>query len=170
MAIPTCMLDPDCPPLVAFPSVPQGISTCRPAWAGSYSRLTLPVQTQVGPAWGDVVFVLSLTAAAEDHKDIRIRTTPFAGDPDVDYISQFYVSWLPSGGTFTINTPRQRNTLKCDGVTREATYLLYSDVVGQPFEFPVVQCAQEYVVTVDVRDVETASDLSLSLLLVRRDR
>lgn len=170
MTIPTCMLDPDCPPLAPFPGAPQDISTCRPTWAGSYTRLVIPVTTKIGPAWGDVVFIMTLAAEAEDHKDIRVRTTPIDGDPDVDYISQFFVSWLPAGGTFRIHTPRQRVTLNCAGQTRQAAHLLYADSVGQPFVFPVVQCAQEYIVSVDVRDVETASDLDLDLTLVRRDR
>lgn len=169
-ATPSCAQDPDCPPIVSFPGAPQGISTCRADWTGGYTRLSLPVTTKVGPSWGDVVFILEASAALEDHKDIRVRTTPIAGDPDLDYISQFFITWLPAGGTFTIHTPRQRNTLTCSGETVEATHLLYSDVLGQPFRFPVVQCAQEYVVTLDVRDVETADDLDLSLTLVRRDR
>lgn len=166
--LPDSFFDPDCDPLPAFPTAAQENAYCRDL-PTSWQRAAFLVGRDDVPEWSPSIPTLTLSADAEDHKDIRIRFTPGTGDPDTDYEREWLLRWLPAGGVLVMDGARNRIDLTVDGVTARAAHLIESTIEGQPFEFPLVGCDQPYTISIDMRSEETSSDLTLGLALSLRE-
>jgi hypothetical protein len=160
------LIDPDCPPLPSFPPIPQADIYCGDLYSGTWNRTTFRMQSQDTSRWMIQLPIITLHDATRDHEDIRIRFTPEGGSPDADYISQFYVTWLPMGSTMTLNAPRDRVLLDRGYGQERAEHLVIMDSRGQPLRWPVVSCGGSWIITVDLPSADVITGLEIELALV----
>jgi hypothetical protein len=116
-----------------------------------------------------MVPVMYLTDPARSHSDLRVRFTPYGGDPDANYTGGFYITWLPQGGQMALDGVRNKIMLSASGTTATASHLVTRDARGAPFRWPEIRCGEEWIVTVDVPANQDSSTLRVEVDLVGRD-
>lgn len=163
----SCLVDPDCPPLARFPTLPVPVPGCGDSILpdSGTQRLVVSMKAEDVPQWARAYPVMAISAQAP-HKAIRVR---FVRQSYTTADSEFLVTWLPAGGTITLDATRDRVVLDCQGVMHSAEHLVVADTQGRPARWPVVSCGDSWDVLIDVPENEDPSDLVVDLSLVVRD-
>jgi hypothetical protein len=149
----TPMVDPECPALLAPPTVPIVDLGCfDPPDEWTRTQFTIP-SGQV-PYWGDVVPVITVAANSETVRNLRLRLYPddgthIVGDECI-YDMDIIVSYVPEGYAMVFDAAaRQIYVLDSDNNARRADSLVFGSD-GSPFTWPVLSCGDGFIVTVDV--------------------
>lgn len=162
-----CFIDPACPPVPSFPGMPAVDPGCGHSDIpdDNTSRLEFTLAADKVPQWARAVPVMKVHANSQDHQAVRVRFRSERGGPD----SEFLITWLPSGGTMSLDAVQDMVTLSCNGLTRNAEHLVVADSSGAPVRWPVVTCGDSWTVIVDVPKNENPDDLSIGVDLRVRD-
>lgn len=169
---PTPIVDPSCPPPPAYPFFPPDSIDCSAPWDGSWNRRSYRIAGVDVERWVEQVPIVGFHDEFNVHEDVRIRFTPETGDPDTDWMSEFYVNYLPADAALSLNAVSDAvTTLRPEdyGVPESAEHLVTISTRGQAWRWPVVACGEVWTVTVDLPAGETFDAIDISLLLVARE-
>jgi hypothetical protein len=163
----TPLVDPECPALIAPPSVPIVDLGCfDPPDEWVRKQFTIP-PVQI-PLWTDVVPVITVSANFDTLRNLRLRFyeddgTHTVGDEclfDVDLI----FSYVPASYSLVFDAAaRQIYAVDLDGVARRADSLVFGSD-GSPFKWPVLSCGQGFIVTADIPEGEEYPIIDVSLV------
>lgn len=163
------LVDPDCPAVPAFPYYPAQNMYCGALYVGSWTTQVYRMAAEDVAMWVEQVPIITIKDDVIDHNDIRIRFTPEGGDPLSDYISEFYVTWLPRHATITLDATHDRVTMDRGYGPEWAEHLVVMNTQGFPLRWPVVTCGGAWTITVEVPSGVSATGLVVGLSLVTRE-
>lgn len=162
------LYDPLCPPMIAPPappSLPLGCLDLPETW----DRYKVVLPSENVPLWGTVVPRITLYALAT-LRNVRIRfyDDPTASfDPDeapCDFAVDMVVSYLPAEATMTIDAASREVWVETvTGARRRADALVVASD-SSPFEWPVLSCGNQQVITIDTEVGSSPPIVDLSLL------
>jgi hypothetical protein len=163
----TPMVDPECPDLLAPPSVPIVALGCfDPPDEWLRRQFTIP-PAQI-PLWTDVVPVITVSANFETLRNLRLRFyeddgTHVVGD-ECFYEADLLFSYVPSSYSMVFDgAAKQIYAVDLDGNARRADSLVFGSD-GSPFQWPVLSCGQGMIVTADVPEGESYPVIDVSLV------
>lgn len=163
----TPMVDPQCPDLLAPPSVPIVELGCfDPPDEWLRRQFTIP-PGQV-PLWTDVVPVITVAANFDTLRNLRLRFyeddgTHVVGD-ECFYDADLLFSYVPESYSLVFDgAARQIYAVDLDGNPRRADSLVFGSN-GSPFNWPVLSCGQGFIVTADVPAGQTLPIIDVSLV------
>jgi hypothetical protein len=163
----TPLVDPECPALVAPPTVPIVDLGCfDPPDSWLRRQFTIP-PAQV-PLWTDVVPIITVSANFDTLRNLRLRFYPDDGTHVVGdeciYDVDLLVSYVPASYSLVFDAAaRQIYAVDLDGNARRADSLVFGSD-GSPFKWPVLSCGDGFIVTADVPEGETYPIIDLSLV------
>ena len=168
-------VDPDCPPVAQFPPAPMTDLLCEPLHTGPWTRITYRAGTKELPRFTEAELVMEFTATGQDFHDMRVRLTPEGGDPERDYVAEFYMTYIPDGATLRIDGTR-RSIVMWSGLPGDpaytigpASHLVVRDATAASYQFPTLICDGVYTVTVDITDTDDPANLGVKVLVVGRE-
>lgn len=163
----TPMVDPECPDLLAPPSVPIVPLGCfDPPTEWLRRQFTIP-PAQIS-LWTDVVPVITVSANFSTLRNLRLRFyeddgTHVIGD-ECFYDADLLFSYVPSSYSLVVDAAaRQIYAVDLDGNARRADSLVFSSN-GSPFNWPVLSCGQGFIVTADVPEGQGYPVIDVSLV------
>lgn len=166
------IVDPDCTPIPPPPRAPLVLDDCIEA-PTTWRRYHTTIPAQAVPAWSAAVPVITLTTAASEVRQVRLRFTAVPFDRRVDqmnpcdYCGEFIVSYIPPNSALVIDSVTEAVTIDVAATgTQTAQNLLYG-TDGGPVTWPTLSCEVQYVMTVDA--APAIQDLDVRLSLARRD-
>lgn len=146
--------DPLCSALIVPPgppSVPLGCYTPPGTW--DRRKITIPAANV--PLWGEVVPIIQIATNVVS-RNIRLRIyqdpdgTFDPGDSPCNYIGDVVVSFIPAGGTLTLDgTSEEVFVTTTSGQRRRADSLVFR-TDGKPFDWPALTCGYGHILTIDV--------------------
>jgi hypothetical protein len=166
-------VDPDCP-VIPLPPAPPSVDVACVDEPAAYQRSVITILENVVPRNLTAFPVLTLQAGAQDVRQARIR---FWENPDhltideldpCSFDGDIIVSFIPAGATLVIDGVQRTATMTLNGVTQDASHLLYGGD-GGPVDWPELTGGIEYLVTLDLDSAGTFSDTQMDVELVVRD-
>jgi hypothetical protein len=160
--------DPNCPALVPPPLPPNVAIGCFDP-PDSWQRYTITIPANLSALWTKVVPQLTVTAAADQAvRNMRVRF--YTSDPDTDpcgFMGDLLISYVPEGGALSIDGVLEAVQYSgTTGVVDGSTLVFASD--GAPFDWPVISCGTQIIVTIDF-DADQTELPNLDLTLVGRE-
>lgn len=147
--------DPLNPQFIA-PPAPVSIPLAGAPLPTTWVRRQFTIPKDLVPAWTDVLPILSVRTGKKDLRAMRVRfySDPFEeGDPNADkcsFCGDIFISYAPANSVLVFDTTSQ--SVYCDlpgGIRRRADALVFG-ADGQPFDWPVLSCGMQYIVTLDL--------------------
>ena len=164
--------DPDC---IAIPDPPQppSIELACPIDVDIWRRYFLPIPAGKSGGWSKAMPIVRLTTGDSVVRDVRVRfyANPFSLKLEelnpCDYCGEFYVSYIPSRSSMTVDGITQNVVANVSGSGETSAMNLVSNVEGGPIEWPALRCDMSYYMTIDISPTEVL-DLDVRLLMARR--
>lgn len=165
--------DPDCPAVPLPPSPPVVDVSCVDQ-PGTYERSIITISQNAVPVNLTAFPILTLRSGSQDVRQARIR---FWENPDrlpawelnpCGFDGDIIVSFLPAGATLVIDGVQRIATMTLNGVSQDATHLLYGGD-GGPVDWPELTGGVEYQVALDLDSDGTSSDTRMDVELVVMD-
>lgn len=161
------LVDPDCAPVPAPPTVPSFAAGCSPEPASFFSYSIL-VPKEALSTWLDAVPILEIRTGAQAVRHVRIRViprvpetgTPASLDP-CTACSAFVINYIPASTVTVIDGMTERITMQRSNSVVQSAEHLVTGVGSDVFEWPVLSCGIGYYIIVDV-DVNSVIGLKLS--------
>lgn len=160
--------DPLCPALTVPPtppSIPLGCFDPPASW--DRRKVTLPAEHV--PLWSEMAPVVTLSTT-DAQRNIRLRfyrdptesldpnATPCAWDEDL------VISYIPAQGVMIIDAAAEEVWVETvTGQRRRADSLIYT-TEGKPFEWPVLACGDQHIITLDTPVGVTPPVIDLTLI------
>ena len=166
---PYCYQDPDCFPVPQMPLVPQEPDPCSGTAPTGWTRATVALDRDDIERMVPWTPSFSLTATGGDYRDVRIRFTPLGGDPDSEYVVEYWVTWLPHGGTLNLCGARDRITLDCGGRQFNGEHLVRLSQQTDATRWPLVRPNDGVLLTIDVPTGQDADGLDINVLMLARE-
>lgn len=152
------LFDPMCPALIEPPTVPSVPLSCRTVPV-NWGRYTASIPAAEVPLWTQVMPLVTIHNAPggnnEDMRDVRVR---IYADPDDDgsidedpcrVVADFYITWLPVGGTLYIDSAREEVTIyDPTGRLRRADSLVVG-TDGLPVQWDALSCGYAHLLALD---------------------
>lgn len=164
--------DPDCPPIPNAPQ-PPSIELACPISVNVWRRYFVPITADKSGGWSKSMPIVKLTTGDSVVRDVRVRfyANPFELKIEelnpCDYCGEFYISYIPSRSSMTVNGITRNVTANVSGSGETSAMNLVSNVDGGPIEWPGLRCDMPYYMTIDISPAEVL-DLDVRLLMARR--
>lgn len=164
------VFDPACPAFIeppAYPTVPLGCYSPPANWL----RRQFTIPGEFIPLWGEVVPKIEVHATATTSvRNLRLRFyADVYGDNDITddpcaYCGDIVISYVPAGETLIFDGSDQLVYVQgAGGVGQRRADSLVFATDGTPFEWPVLSCGFDYIVTVDTPQTSELPSIDLSL-------
>jgi hypothetical protein len=167
------LLDPDCPPLPAPPSVPVVLSDCIEE-VGTWRRYTVQIPESEVRLFGATLPTLKLITGGSPERQVRIRVFP---NPDgvpaelvdmSEWEAEMILSFIPADTIITLDGVTELVWAEVDGGDPiPANRLLYG-TGGAPATWPVLDCGIGYIFTLDVPLDAPSGNLETQIILTQR--
>lgn len=163
------VVDPDCPPLPAAPTMPIPTEACAdlPATWNSY---VVYVPDDLVDTWKDGVMQLQMINGDKAMRFVRIRLLPRPLDTqtveDIDPCSacgDMMISYFPSGGTITLDGLTDRASISVGNRQPISAGHLLAGTSGEIPEWPVFACGLGYFVLVEIPLGTSLKSLTLNI-------
>jgi hypothetical protein len=137
--------------------------------------LTIPIADVA--SWASTVPTVSLTTDVEDVRQVRVRFYPNpyqvvvdeADDLSSDFCGEFLLSYLPANSVLTVNgVSHTAYAVVAGAAPIPADQLLYG-TDGDPMDWAELSCGIAYVMTVDILPTADIDNLTIGLVLNRKE-
>jgi hypothetical protein len=153
-----------------------------------WRRTYLSLDSQVVPKWADLIPIISVTSAADTFQSqtalsgLRIRfwpnplrLSPAAATADqTKYESELVIARLPASTKIVLDGISRRSSASIEGREELSANHLVFDSKGRPINWPALDCATPYIVTIDYPATSANTALytvaALEILTSRRER
>jgi hypothetical protein len=159
--------DPLCPTTVAPPPPPSITLGCFQLPA-NWRRRQITIPSTYIPVWGEVVPKFSVHANDADVRYLRIRFyTDTDGDGDVTgdpcaFCGDIVISYIPAGHTLVFDASQRQVYVTDSAHRRRRADAVVSSADGTPFEWPILTCGVNYVLTLDLPQTQAPPVFDLS--------
>jgi hypothetical protein len=153
-----------------------------------WRRTYLSLDSQLVPKWADLIPIISVTSAADTFQSqtalsgLRIRFWPnplrlSPADATADqtkYESELVIARLPAMTKIVLDGVSRRSSASIEGREELSANHLVFDSKGRPINWPELDCAIPYIVTIDYPSTSTNAPVysvaALEILTSRRER
>lgn len=171
------VMDPLCPPMPAYPTVPQEDFVCAPIYNGPRTVLKYSFLSDTLPKFSPTTVRFMLRSlSTSDMRDILVRLIPPSGSEVPTSIVEFLVTYLPPRSAMFIDGVRRSIDIRTGDpsdasslVWSPAEHLVHSGGAAGSYTFPEVTCGSNVTLAIEVPDIYNAADLEFDLVAIQRD-